>query len=234
MPQATLRPYADFVSVELLAIAILSLLLILLLPALGRGWRGAWRIGLGLAALLLAACAGLLWVGRAAEPAATSLSRVAGDQGGDDPYAGDGKRFLHPRRLYGPDVADARLQEARSLYGDFLDRARMAELATFPGGESVLAARFDNTADVAEAARAYLQRFRVEMATGDLTQGLRGQRSDLSDRVEILLDGDMLVVWTARTVAALAARRRASQAGGGTKPPVGFQSDPAAGREGNK
>lgn len=206
--------------IDLIADALMSLLLILVSLVLGRRRRRlASRIGLGMGIPLLATSIGLLFAERVAlpEPAGKrtgkTVAAVPGGENGARLYASDSGRFLNPRGLYGTDVDQAERVDAMPIYGDFLSRARIAELVTFPGGEGVLAARFDNAADVAEAARAYLQRFRVEMATGDLTQGLRGQRGDLSDRVEILLDGEMLMVWTARTGAALAARRWASQAG---------------------
>lgn len=215
MPPAAPRFFFGTLSFEQTAFAALTVLVILALLASRRGGGGPGRRLAGGAALLVAG-SGLLLGAREMLPGldAARLPAPLHATGGDGLYASDGKGFRHPSRLYGADVAQASLQDARAVYGDFLSRARVAELALFPTGESVLAARFDDAADVAVAARAYLQRFRVEMASGDLTQGLRGQRGDLSDRVEILLDGEMLVVWTARTDAALAARRRASEAGG--------------------
>jgi len=211
MFQTFIRQLASIPPLELAAIAILSALLLLLLATRYRGLRASKPAGLLLAALCAAALIGLLAPegGGPAKPEAGALG------GTDDLYASDGKRFLHRNRLFGPDVARARLDDARLVYADFLGQAIVAELATFPEGGGVLAARFGNAAEAAEAARGYLRRFRVEMSSGDLTQGLQGQRGDLSDRVEMLLDGNMLVVWVARTDVALAARRWASEAGRG-------------------
>jgi len=207
MSQPHFLAYAGISAFELLAIAILSLALILLL-AMGRwGWRGAKTAGLALGILCATSLTGLFLLGW------TGQSNKAPEMIDDDLYAAADNRFQHAQRLFGEDVAKARLEDARIVYGDFLAKAKLAQLATFPNGESVLIARFEGAARVTEAARAYLQRFRVELATGDLTQGLRGERSDLSDRVELLLDGDVLVVWSARTEAALASRRWASEAG---------------------
>ncbi len=198
----------------LLAIAILALLVTLLLATGRWSWRGARYLSLLMGSLFMASLVGWWLLAHSEPDAIANQARPSvTETPEDDLYAHDAQHFIYPYRLFGQDIDKARMEDARMLYGDFLDEAKIAQLASFPDGGSVLAARFNNAARVAEAARAYLQRFRVEMATGDLTHGLRGERSDMSDRVELLLDGDMLVAWTARTEAALAIRRWSSEAG---------------------
>lgn len=204
---AGLSPY------ELAAVTALSILLALVLAVGHRSRRGTLAVCLLLA---LSGFGATVWMYESQRDAPVAAESGAADAGGDL-YACDATRFLNPRRLFGADAARARIEDARALFGDVLARAAPAQTASFPEGATVLVARFANAAEVAEAAQAYLRRFRVELATGDLTQGLRGQRGDLSDRVELLLDGDVLVVWTARNDAALAARRLASEAGRGAR-----------------
>lgn len=113
-------------------------------------------------------------------------------------------RFLHPERLFGPRAEAPLMRDARAVFPDFLGSALAAEMAFFPSGNTLLAARFADVEGASAALRGYLAQFQVGMAGGDLVQGLVVPRGTAGDLARIRLMGPLLMVWTAADATALA------------------------------
>jgi hypothetical protein len=107
--------------------------------------------------------------------------------------AHDGTKFLHPERVFGPDVDTDLVRDSRLLLGRFLDAAEIAQHASYATGETMLVARLA-TPDAARQARDVwlttmgIPRIRTDVATLDRPVG---------DRVRVAVAGRTLFAWTA-------------------------------------
>ncbi len=154
-----------------------------------------------------------------AEPAVESAAP-------DPMWAHRDGRFLHPRRLFGPNVENELIRDARAIFPDLLGDALAAQMAMFPSGNTLLAARFDTPDQAARALRGYLALFRAGPLGGDLAQGVDVRRGSVGDLARIRLNGPLLRIWTAADSWTLA-----DFAGGGVHAPApasGAQADAAA------
>jgi hypothetical protein len=120
-------------------------------------------------------------------------------------WAHDQGRFLYPEQLFGPRAEAPLIRDARAIFPDFLSAAQAAQMAMFPSGNTLLAARFADLDAATAALRGYLVQFDVTMAGGDLAQGLVLPRGTVGDMARIRLTGPLLMVWTAPDAGGLAA-----------------------------
>lgn len=112
--------------------------------------------------------------------------------------------------LFGAEVSERDIRDAKSVFPEFFVEAEVAELALVGTGESVLAAQFPNAESAKRAAAVLWQTFRMTNTSGDETRGWRGKRQQNGDYVELLRTGRHLFFWTGATKEAAAARRKAS------------------------
>ncbi|MEW6679082.1 MAG: hypothetical protein AB1421_14290 [Pseudomonadota bacterium] len=140
------------------------------------------------------------------QPQASFSTPASGDtpSGWEEAWAHDQGRFLHPNHLFGPKAEAPLIRDARTIFPDFLGQAQAAQMAFFPSGNTLLAARFADMDGATAALRGYLAQFQVGMAGGDLVQGLVVPRGSVGDMARIRLTGPLLMVWTAADPAALA------------------------------
>ncbi|HUR56179.1 MAG TPA: hypothetical protein VM029_00610, partial [Opitutaceae bacterium] len=139
-------------------------------------------------------------------------ARMPGEQAG--PVASlptvDG-RFADRQGLFGADLRDSDMRDAKAVFPEFFADAEVAELALVGTGETALAAQFP-TAEAAKRASAALWRtFQMTGTSGDEERGWRGKRRQNSDYIEILRSGRLLFFWTGLTKEAAAAHRAASK-----------------------
>jgi hypothetical protein len=124
---------------------------------------------------------------------------------------GDGE-LADRARLFGADIPADRYRDAKAVFPEFFAEAERAELGIVGTGESTLVARFP-TAEAARRAADFLwQSFRATDTSGDAERGWRGKRGQNGDYVELFRTGRHLLMWTALTKEACAARRAASGA----------------------
>lgn len=122
----------------------------------------------------------------------------------------DGGHFVDRTHLFGAELADRDIRDAKSVFPEFFAEAEAAELALVGVGETVLAAQFPS-ADAAKRCAAFLwQAFGIHNTSGDEERGWRGKRRQNDDYIEMLRTGRHLFFWTAPTKEAAAARRAAS------------------------
>lgn len=120
--------------------------------------------------------------------------------------------FANRPELFGADLAAESIRDAKSVFPQILGAAEHAELALTGTGETVLAAQFSTAEQTKQAAAIYWDVFKLTGTSGDEAGGWRARRSQIGDFVEMLQSGRHLLVWTALTKDARAARRAASSA----------------------
>lgn len=120
----------------------------------------------------------------------------------------DGGRFLHPEQIFGPEVEAELIRDARGIFPDMLGSAQVAQMAMFPSGNTLLAARFAQADDAVRALRGYLAQFQAGPFGGDLGQGIDVPRGTVGDWARIRLKGSQLKIWTAADAPSLAAFAR--------------------------
>lgn len=116
-----------------------------------------------------------------------------------------GGRFLHPKQMFGPDVEAELIRDARAIFPDMLGSAQVAQMAMFPSGNTLLAARFAQADEAVRALRGYLAQFQAGPLGGDLGQGIDVPRGTVGDWARIRLKGSLLKIWTAADAPSLTA-----------------------------
>ncbi|MEO6005232.1 MAG: hypothetical protein ABIZ04_09570 [Opitutus sp.] len=118
--------------------------------------------------------------------------------------------FADRQSLFGADLRDSDMRDAKSIFPEFFAEAEVAELALVGTGETALAAQFP-TAEAAKRASASLWRtFQMTGTSGDEERGWRGKRRQNSDYIELLRSGRLLFFWTGLKKESAAAHRAAS------------------------
>lgn len=154
----------------------------------------------------------------AREPGAETVSTVK-------LTARDG-RFAEREKIFGAEVSDAYVREAKAVFPEFFADAEVAELGIVGTGETVVAAQFP-TAEAAKRAATFLwQTFQITNTSGDEERGWQGYRRKNSDYIELLRTGRHLFFWTAMKKDAAASRRAASFAALGLADKVGKNAAP--------
>jgi hypothetical protein len=120
-------------------------------------------------------------------------------------------RFADRASLFGAELSDRDIRDAKAVFPEFFAEAEVAELGLVGTGESVLAAQFPDAEAAKRAAAALWKTFGVHNTSGDEESGWRGRRRQNSDYIEMLRTGRHLFFWTGLTKEAAAAHRAASK-----------------------
>ncbi|MES2605742.1 MAG: hypothetical protein V4603_12455 [Pseudomonadota bacterium] len=118
--------------------------------------------------------------------------------------------FADRAALFGADIPEAQIRDAKAVFPEFFGEAEVAELGIVGTGETVVAAQFPDAAAAQRAAQFSWEVFQITNTSGDEKRGWRGKRERNSDYIEMLLTGRHLFFWTALTKEAAASRRAAS------------------------
>ncbi|MES2625411.1 MAG: hypothetical protein V4628_09040 [Pseudomonadota bacterium] len=118
--------------------------------------------------------------------------------------------FADRATLFGADIPEAQIRDAKAVFPEFFGEAEVAELGIVGTGETAVAAQFPDAEAAQRAAQFSWQVFQITNTSGDEKRGWRGKRERNSDYIEMLLTGRHLFFWTALTKDAAAARRAAS------------------------
>lgn len=119
-------------------------------------------------------------------------------------------RFAEREKIFGADLSDAYMRDAKAVFPEFFGEAEIAELGIVGTGETVVAAQFSSSDAAKRASAALWQAFQMSNTSGDEEHGWRGYRRRNSDYIEFLRTGRHVFFWTAPTKQAAAARRAAS------------------------
>ncbi len=135
-------------------------------------------------------------------------------------------RFAEREKIFGAEIGDAYMRDAKAVFPEFFGEAEVAELGIVGTGETVVAAQFPTAETAKRASAALWQTFQISNTSGDETRGWRGYRRKNSDYIELLRTGRHLFFWTALKNDAAAARRAASFAALGWAEKVGKGAAP--------
>lgn len=119
-------------------------------------------------------------------------------------------RFADREAVFGADIPQAMVRDARDALPGILDGAEAAEAGVTLSGETVLAAQFPDAGQARRAAAAYHQGFDLRGTSGGESGGWKAMRMQ-GDFIEMLLAGRNLFVWSGPTPEAAAARRAVSR-----------------------
>jgi hypothetical protein len=119
-------------------------------------------------------------------------------------------RFVEREKIFGAEIGDAYVRDAKAVFPEFFAEAEVAELGIVGTGETVVAAQFPTAEATQRASKFLWQTFQITNTSGDETRGWRGYRRKNSDYIELLRTGRHLFFWTALKKDAAAARRAAS------------------------
>lgn len=119
-------------------------------------------------------------------------------------------RFADRKAIFGADIPQAMVRDARGMLPGILDGAEAAEAVATMSGETVLAAQFAGGEQARRAAAAYHEGFGLRNTSGSEGEGWRATRMQ-GDHVEMVLAGRNLFVWTGPNPEAAAARRAESR-----------------------
>lgn len=151
---------------------------------------------------------------------ATAQSRVLRDN--DLVLSSDGGRFLHPYAVFGGDVDEAFVHDARETFGPVTIGAETAQIAFALGqGESAFVARFPTPERAHEAQAQYFSHLGLPHPA-PAADGTRTAPRASGDFVRTLVAGRTLFSWSGADASALERRMHASGAawhGGGPPPP---------------
>ncbi len=120
-------------------------------------------------------------------------------------WAQEHGHILHPALLFGPNAETELIRDARTIFPDMLGQAQAAQMAMYPSGHTLLAARFAQPDEAIQALRGYLAQFQAGPLGGDLGQGIDVPRGAVGDWAQIRLNGSLLKIWTAADAGSLAA-----------------------------
>ena len=119
--------------------------------------------------------------------------------------------FTDRQSLFGADLRDADMRDAKAVFPEFFADAEVAELGLVGTGETALVAQFSNAESAKRAATSLWRTFQMTNTSGDEDRGWRGKRRQNSDYIEMLRSGRLLFFWTGLTKEAAAAHRAASK-----------------------
>lgn len=119
-------------------------------------------------------------------------------------------RFADRAALFGADIPEEQIRDAKAIFPEFFGEAEVAELGIVGTGETVLIAQFSSVGGAQRAAQYFWEVFQITNTSGDEESGWRGKRQLNSDYIEMLLSGRHLFFWTGLTKEAAAERRAAS------------------------
>ncbi|MBL9190210.1 MAG: hypothetical protein JNK23_22200 [Opitutaceae bacterium] len=135
-------------------------------------------------------------------------------------------RFAEREKIFGAEIGDAYVRDAKAVFPEFFAEAEVAELGIVGTGETVVAAQFPTAEATQRASKLLWQTFQITNTSGDETHGWRGYRRKNSDYIELLCSGRHLFLWTAPTKDAAASRRAASFAALGLTEKAGKNATP--------
>jgi len=142
----------------------------------------------------------------------TELARARDPSAMSAPAAGldiRDDRFVDRTLIFGPDVPDNLMRDAKAGMAGILDEAEVAEAGVTLSGETILVAQFPSEEQAKRASAAYHRAYQLRGVSGDAVRGWRATRMQ-GDFIEMLRAGRHLFVWTGLTKEAAAARRAAT------------------------
>ena len=131
--------------------------------------------------------------------------------------------FADRQKLFGADLRDDEMRDAKAIFPEFFAEAEVAELGLVGTGETALVAQFPMAESAKRAAASLWRTFQMTNTSGDEERGWRGKRRQNSDYIEMLRTGRHLFFWTGLTKEAASAHRAAS-----TLPIAASESRPAS------
>lgn len=134
----------------------------------------------------------------------SSLDSTSSRQRPQAEAASEATRDAHAETLFGPDADPQLITDVRHSYGDVFAKAEFAQFAILSNGDTVLLARFNNSAAAEQAWIDYLRVSGLNQIAGqgDSQRGFAVTRP-VGDRAYVLHMHTMVGIWTGRDDAAI-------------------------------